>query len=93
MKHSLESTASFNGYYMSPPLVSTEQLKMVIRQMPDTFTILDQFLDYLRYKYKTEQERKSVALWGLWADIPFDVTDQDIRRLRQQVSAQLLRKV
>ena len=52
-----------------------------------------QFLDYLRYKHKAEQERKSVALWGLWADIPFDVTDQDIRRLRQRVSAQLLRKV
>ncbi|MCK4315882.1 MAG: DUF2281 domain-containing protein, partial [Anaerolineae bacterium] len=52
-----------------------------------------QFLDYLRYKHKAEQGRKSVALKGLWADIPFDVTDQDIRRLRQRVSAQLLRKV
>ena len=62
---------------------------------PGGFDELVHFLDYLKYKYehKIEQEQKVIALKGLWADIPLDITDQDVRRLRQQVSAQLLRKV
>lgn len=62
---------------------------------PGGFDELVHFLDYLKYKYehKIGQERKAIQLKGLWADIPLDVTDQDVRRLRQQVSAQLLRKV
>jgi hypothetical protein len=58
---------------------------------PGGFDELVQFLDYLKYKYKTGQ--KVVALKGLWADIPLDVTDQNIRHLRRQVSDQLLRKM
>ena len=62
---------------------------------PGGFDELVHFLDYLKHKYehKIGQEQKVIALKGLWADIPLDVTDQDVRRLRQQVSAQLLRKV
>ena len=62
---------------------------------PSGFDELVHFLDYLKYKYehKIGPERKVITLKGLWADIPLDVTDQDVRRLRQQVSAQLLRKV
>jgi hypothetical protein len=58
---------------------------------PSGFDELVQFLNYLKYKYKAGQ--KIVALKGLWADVPLDVTDQDIRHLRRQVSEQLLRKV
>ena len=78
------------------PIAVERQVYQALNELPPGgFDELIQFLDYLKYKYKhkARRGRKVVALKGLWADIPFDVTDQDIRHLRQQVSAQLLRKV
>ncbi len=76
------------------PIAVKRQVYQALNELPPGgFDELIQFLDYLKYKYKAGQGRRVVALKGLWADIPFDVTDQDIRHLRQQVSARLLRKV
>jgi len=72
------------------------QIYQVLDELPPSgFNELIQFLDYLEYKYihKAGQGRKAVKLKGLWDDIPFDVTDQDIRHLRQQISAQSLHKM
>ena len=54
---------------------------------------LADFLDYLQYKHRLEQSGPVVKLGGLWADIDFDVTDEDVRKLRQRVSRQLADKV
>jgi len=78
------------------PVVVEQQIYQALNELPPSgFDELIQFLDYLKHKYKHKagQGREVVKLKGLWADIPFDVTDQDIRHLRQRVSAQLLRKV
>ena len=76
------------------PIAVKQQIYQALSELPPSgFDELVQFLDYLKYKYKAGQERKVVALKGLLADIPFDVTDQDIRHLRQHVGTQLLRKV
>ena len=59
----------------------------------ESFEELSHFLDFLKFKYQVQQPRKVVALGGLWKHLDFDVTDAEVRALRQRVSAQLLRKV
>ena len=60
---------------------------------PESFEELTHFLDFLKFKYQVQQARKVVALGGLWKDLDFDVTDAEVRALRQRVTAQLLHKV
>jgi hypothetical protein len=60
---------------------------------PESFEELFHFLDFLKFKYQVQQPRKVVALGGLWKHLDFDVTDAEVRVLRQRVTAQLLRKV
>jgi hypothetical protein len=59
----------------------------------ESFEELFHFLDFLKFKYQAQQPRKVVALGGLWRHLDFDVTDAEVRALRQRVTAQLLRKV
>jgi len=59
----------------------------------ESFEELSHFLDFLKFKYHIQQPRKVVALGGLWKHLDFDVTDAEVRALRQRVTAQLLRKV
>lgn len=47
------------------------------------------FVGYLQYKHRLDQSGLVVKLGGLWADIDFDVTDDQVRALRQQVTRQL----
>jgi hypothetical protein len=65
------------------------ELEFALRTLPPAAhrELLD-FLDYLRYKYRLDEPRPVVRLGGLWADIEFNVTDDDVRALRQRVSRQ-----
>lgn len=60
---------------------------------PEGLEELVHFLDFLKFKYQTREPRKVVALGGLWQHLDFDVTDAEVRALRQRVTAQLLQKV
>ncbi len=51
------------------------------------------FVGYLRYKHQIGQSGQVIRLGGLWAGVDFDVTDEDVRALRQQVTCQLVGKV
>ncbi|MEK8017406.1 MAG: hypothetical protein VSS75_011110 [Candidatus Parabeggiatoa sp.] len=42
---------------------------------------------YLKYQNGLKSANKPVKLEGLWEAIPFDVTDEDVRVLRQQFGA------
>jgi hypothetical protein len=46
------------------------------------------FLGYLQYKYRLGESHPVVRLGGLWSDIDFNVTDDDVRALRQRVTRQ-----
>jgi hypothetical protein len=59
----------------------------------ESFEELTYFLDFLKFKYQAQPPRKVVALGGLWKHLDFDVTDAEVRALRQRVTAQLLRRV
>ena len=44
-------------------------------------------------KAGVERSRRVVQLGGLWKDIPFDVSTEDIRQVRQEVSDALQRRI
>ena len=54
---------------------------------------LADFIGYLQYKHRLDPSGQVVKLGGLWPDIDFGVTDEDVRALRQQVTRQLADKV
>jgi hypothetical protein len=54
---------------------------------------LADFIGYLQYKHRLDPSGEVVKLGGLWADIDLEVTDEDVRALRQQVTRQLADKV
>lgn len=60
---------------------------------PEGFEELMRFLDFLKFKYLAKQPPEVTALGGLWKDLDFDVTDEDVRAMRQRVTIELLKKV
>jgi hypothetical protein len=70
------------------------ELEKTIDALPPTAQKeLADFVDYLQYKHRLDESGQVVELGGLWADIDFDVTDEDVRALRQKVTRQLADKV
>ena len=70
------------------------ELEKTIDALPPTAQKeLVDFVGYLQYKHRLDQSGQVAKLAGLWADIDFDVTDEDIRALRQKVTRQLVGKV
>ena len=66
------------------------ELEKTIDALPPTAQKeLADFVDYLQYKHRLDESGQVVELGGLWADIDLDVTDEDVRALRQKVTRQL----
>lgn len=64
-----------------------------VAKLPDgSFEELASFLDFLAFKYQVADAKAIVALGGLWKDAPFDVTNEDVRILRQDVTLHLLQE-
>ena len=71
--------------------VMQEKAEKIINNLPPTaYDELLVFLDYLQYKYQNEQPAENIKLAGLWADLDFDVSDDDVRQLRQQITHQAI---
>ncbi len=68
-------------------------LQTIDQLPPEGVKELAQYLDFLQYKYRVREPRKVVALGGLWKDLDFDVTDEEVRALRQRVSQHALARV
>ena len=66
------------------------ELESALRSLPPAaHKELRDFLGYLQYKYRLDESHPVVRLGGLWADIEFDVTDDDVRALRRRVTRQV----
>ncbi len=72
------------------PAIKHKVIKSLGALPPQGLEDLSQYLDFLGYKYRKEQNDQVLALGGRWRDIPFDVSDEDVRALRRRVSDDLL---
>ena len=70
-----------------------ELVKAIYQLPPEAHKELVDFIGYLQYKHRIARSGEVVKLGGTWANIDFDVTDEDVRALRQQVTRQLADKV
>lgn len=73
--------------------VVRQQVDQVLDELPpEGLEELARFLDFLRFKHGAGG-RQVVALGGLWRGLDLDVSDEDVRVLRQQVTARALERV
>ncbi len=58
---------------------------------PSHLLELSSFLGYLKHRdnLSTAKKPSPMTLEGLWKDLPLEVTEEDIRHLRQQLTAKL----
>jgi len=54
---------------------------------------VEQFLDFLRFKYSVQKPQDIVTLGWLRKGLDLKVTDEDVRVLRQQVTVQVLERM
>lgn len=70
-----------------------QQIYQVIETLPpESLGEISALLTSLKFKYHVGKGRETVALGGLWSDIEFDLTDADVRGLRQNTSRAVFRK-
>ena len=77
---------------------TTENLRAELRQAVarlsrEQLVEVMRFIEYLRYRDQVQRDgRKIVAREGLWKDVPFDITHDDVRALRRQVTRRTTQK-
>lgn len=71
-----------------------EQLSQAITQLPEEHLVeVKHYIEYLQYRETVQQSPPNVvALEGLWKDVPLDVTHDDVRTLRRQVTHPLTQR-
>lgn len=75
-------------------MVELRELEQTVRTLPSAAQEeLRCFIGYLQYKYQVDQPGNVARLGGLWADVNLDVSDADVRALRQRMTDQLMDKV
>ncbi len=74
----------------------TKILEAINALSPEALAELQLFLDFLRFKEQPKGFEKSfqkiVNLEGLWRDLPFDITDDDIRQVRRELTISLQKR-
>jgi hypothetical protein len=75
-------------------MMALNEIERVVRALPPAAQReLQHFVDYLQHKYRDESKQQVARLGGLWADIEFDVSDEDVRALRHHVTSRLMKKI
>ena len=71
-------------------MIEYSELKKAIEALPPSARKeLVDFIGYLQYKHRLVPPGEVAKLGGLWVGIDLDVTDDDIRALRQKVTNEL----
>lgn len=78
---------------MSTTQIDRQRIYTIVDELPPSgLEELSLFLDYLKFKHEVRRPERIVALGGLWKDVDFDVSEEDVRNLRQRVTAQILKE-
>ena len=81
---------------MSIEQTKTRILEEIAKLSPEDLSELQLFLDFLQFKEQSKvfekSSRKIVKLEGLWKDLPFDITDDDIRQVRREFTLSLQKR-
>jgi hypothetical protein len=71
-------------------MIEYHELEKVLHTLPPAAQEeLLSFVNYLQYKHQHDQAGTIVKLGGLWTNVNLDVSDQDVRALRRQLTSQL----
>ena len=81
-------------------ILSVEQAKSKIMEGLAHLSLeaLNELVVFVEFLYSKEQaasplNKEVVKLEGLWKNVPFDITDEDIRQLRRNFTQQLQRRL
>lgn len=72
-----------------------ERILQTLNELPEESLVeVSQFLEFLKFKAEESPvpSKRVVKLGSLWEDVPFDVTDDEVRALRRAVTYRLLEK-
>jgi hypothetical protein len=65
--------------------MAQSEIERVFRALPPAAQReLQLFVDYLQHKYRNESKQQVARLGGLWADIEFDVSDEELNNIRSK---------
>lgn len=74
----------------------TRILEAINELSPEALKELQLSLDFLRFKEQPKaferSSRNIVKLEGLWKDVPFDITDDDIRQVRHEFTLSMQKR-
>ncbi len=80
-------------------ILSVEQAKSKIMEGLANLSLeaLNELVVFVEFLHSREQgvppSKEVVKLEGLWKNVPFDITDEDIRQLRRNFTQQLQRRL
>jgi hypothetical protein len=72
-----------------------QQIYAAVETLPaERLSELVEYIDYLQFKtsHPAPEQLEVVQLGGLWEDIPFDLTDDDVRKARREFTRRLERR-
>jgi hypothetical protein len=79
--------------------MTTETIRQQIHEAVETLPVeslseLVQFIDFLQFKtaHRAPETLEVVQLGGLWKDVPFDLTDEDIREVRREFTRRIAQR-
>lgn len=81
---------------LEPIVTGKEKKRRSLRSTPREHPLTEEEIREIEWKLwgkaAVELPRRVVQLGGLWKDVPFDVSSEDIRQVRQELSEALKRR-
>jgi len=85
---------NISGQVFSPKQARYKIVERLAELSPEALKELLVFIDFLRFREQAndQPDKKIVKLEGIWKDVPFDITDDDIRQVRHDLTQQLRKR-